>query len=669
MDRPANRLINESSPYLQQHAYNPVDWHPWGEEAFEKARSEDKLMLISVGYSACHWCHVMEHETFEDSTAAAFMNAHFVSIKVDREERPDVDQVYMNAVQLMTQRGGWPLNCFALPDGRPVFGGTYFPKDKWMEVMQSLIDLKNNEPERMLEYADKLTKGIQSSELVSINEDESAPDIQELDNLVNHWSSYWDLKKGGPDRAPKFPLPNNFEFLMQYGHLGEHSSTLNYVHTTLEKMARGGIYDQIGGGFARYSTDGDWKVPHFEKMLYDNAQLVSLYSHAYQLSKRDEYKRVVEETIEFVNRELTGKDGELYSALDADSEGEEGKFYVWSLDEAQSILGKDYATAEAYFNFDRNGLWEGHYIPLRMEADSVVAGKLNLSESELREAVDRITRKLFDARAKRIRPGLDDKSLTSWNALMISGLADAYAALGTEEYLNKARKTASFIWDKQKRKDGGLNHSYKAGKSTINGYLEDYSFTIEAFIRLYEVTFEEEWLEKAKELTQYVTTHFYDEQSKMYWFTSDLDPPLIARKQEIHDNVIPASNSSLAKGLYKLGSYYYDKDLLDRSAAMLHNIRPEMSFGQNYSNWGILMLHQVKPFYEVAVTGSGWKDKMTSFHQHYLPNAIFMGADKNSGLPLLESKFFEETTIFVCQNKSCQQPVTKVDDALKQMQW
>ena len=663
-----NQLIHESSPYLLQHAHNPVDWHPWGKEALQKAETENKLVLVSVGYSACHWCHVMEHETFEDSTAAAFMNDHFINIKVDREERPDVDQVYMNAVQLMTKRGGWPLNCFTLPDGRPIYGGTYFQKDDWMNVLSSLVEMKEKEPEKMLEYAANLTTGIQQSELIAKVESPEALATDSLTKIVQHWSQYWDRKLGGPNRAPKFPLPNSIEFLLHYGHELGDQSTLEFVHTTLEEMARGGIYDQVGGGFARYSTDINWKVPHFEKMLYDNAQLVTLYSRAFQQSGKVEYERVVRESLSFVERELMDPDALFYSALDADSEGEEGKFYVWSKEEMKTVLGEDFDLAQDYFNLNHHGKWEGHFIPLRKDSDTQFAETKEISLEELNTGIEKIKNTLLEARASRIRPGLDDKSLTSWNALMVSGYLAAHDAFGDAHFLEMAKTVANRIWKLQRKKDGALWHNYKGGKSSINGYLEDYSFTIEAFVNLYQITYDEEWLTRSRELADYVSEHFYDEDSGMFWFTSDLDPPLIARKQELEDNVIPASNSSLAKALHLLGTLTYDQKYLDLSAQMLDNIVPTISFGQSYSNWGILHLWKSEALYEVAITGDQYKSFTQDLRSRYIPNMVTLGAKSGSDLPLLEGKFFEETTIFVCQNKACQLPVKDVESAVAQME-
>ena len=623
-----NALVNETSPYLLQHANNPVDWYPWNEETLAKAQKEGKLLIISIGYSACHWCHVMEHESFEDEQVAQVMNERFINIKVDREERPDIDQVYMNAVQLMQQRGGWPLNCIALPDGRPVWGGTYFPKEQWIEQINQVANFYEQRPQDMLDYAQKLAKGIQQSELVSYNKEKPNFSWQDLENTLEPWSKQFDYKEGGPKRAPKFPIPNNYLFLMRYAHLKQDNKLSEYVQLTLDKMAWGGIYDQVGGGFARYSTDKLWKVPHFEKMLYDNAQLVSLYSEAYTCYGKEMYKDIVEQTLAFVERELSHDNGAFYSALDADSEGLEGKFYVWKKEELKSLLGQDYPLFAKYYNINHKGYWEeGNYILVKDQNDGDFCKKENLELDGFQQKVKHWQSKLLEEREQRTRPALDDKSLTSWNALMCQAYTDAYLAFGNKYYLHTAIKNARFILDKQCQSDHSLWHSYKDGQSSINGFLEDYALTISAFIRLYEATFDEQWLNKAKDLTDYCHAHFYDSQSGMFFFTSDLDAPLVARKMEINDNVMPASSSVMANNLFALGQLLDNSDYLNMAQLQLNNIKSDMpSYGSGYSNWAILMLNYIAPFYEVAIVGTQAVQKALDFKQHYAPNTLLLGA-------------------------------------------
>ncbi len=664
-----NQLINETSPYLLQHAHNPVNWYPWGEKALAKAKKENKLLLISIGYSACHWCHVMEHESFEDEEVAKLMNDNFVCIKVDREERPDIDQIYMNAVQLITGRGGWPLNCFALPTGEPFYGGTYFPKNQWMELLGKVANEYQVNPDTVKTYATNLTEGVKNSEMLPMVKNNDPFTMNVLEAGVVKFKKYMDKNEGGTGQAPKFPMPNNYEFLLQYYYHTKDEEVLSFVELTLDKMAFGGIYDQIGGGFARYSTDAYWKAPHFEKMLYDNGQLVSLYSQAYQLTKKPLYKHIVYQTLEYIEREMTAKNGAFYSSLDADSEGEEGKFYVWSKEELQQILGADFDLAEAYYNINGKGKWEGHYILLRDKSDDEIAKKMSLSVNDLQQKIKVISQKLLTERAKRIRPGLDDKTLTSWNALMLKGYVDAYQTFNEQHFLDAALKNANFIVKTQLRKDGGLNHNYKNGVSNLDGYLEDYALTIEAFIALYQATFDEKWLTYGKNLADYSITHFYDTKSGFFFFTSDEAKGLIARKMELSDNVIPASNSSLAKGLFLLGEIYYDKTYTNKGTQMLKNIEAEIpNYVGGYSNWGILMLQQVKPFYEIAISGKQAQEKRVELNQKYIPNKLIIGSIKESKLPLLEMKQVNgKTMIYVCYNKACQKPVEEVNEALMQL--
>ena len=663
-----NALVNETSPYLLQHAHNPVDWYPWNETTLTKAQKEDKLLLISIGYSACHWCHVMEHESFEDEEVAKIMNENFICIKVDREERPDVDQIYMTAVQLMKQRGGWPLNCIALPDGKPFWGGTYFRKDEWKKQILGLANAYQNDRQKVLDFAEKLSNGIRQVEMVVKNPNQADFSWKDVDNMVSPWSERFDNSEGGSNGAPKFPMPNAYNFLLRYAHLSDNKEVLEHIELTLNKMAFGGIYDQIGGGFARYSTDRSWKAPHFEKMLYDNGQLVSLYSEGYLKFKNSLYKDIVFESLEFVERELLDETGAFYSALDADSEGEEGKFYVWNETELKLFIREDFEIFKDYFNVNNKGLWEhGNYILLRKKSKKDIAKKHKISVSELNIKIKNWKIILMQERDKRIRPGLDDKSLTSWNALMLKGYIDAYMTFGEKHHLDVALKNANFIANTQLQKDGKLWHSYKNGKSTINAYLEDYSIAISAFIRLYEATFDEKWLNLADRMMQYATSHFYDKNSGMFFFISDLDPELVARKMEINDNVIPASNSVMANALYDLGTILDKENYKKTSRTMLNNVKEEMSsYGSGYANYANLMLKLIHPYYEVAVVGKDANDKCLEINKEYKPNKLFIGSFGESDLELLEGKYVEGTTmIYVCENKVCQMPTNKIMQAIK----
>lgn len=665
-----NKLSNETSPYLLQHAHNPVDWYPWGPEALEKAEAENKLIIVSVGYAACHWCHVMEHESFENEQVAEIMNKHFVSIKVDREERPDIDQVYMNAVQLMTGGGGWPLNCITLPTGEPIYGGTYFKTDHWISILQQLADVYHDDPTKVREYGSQLKQGVAESDLIELDGSYEVLSADVLDETVTKWSKAFDNIEGGPNRAPKFMLPNNYQFLMRYAALHKNEALDAHIELTLQKMAFGGIYDQLGGGFSRYSVDSFWKVPHFEKMLYDNAQLISLYAEAYIKYNKPLYKQIAEETYHFCKNELYAGDGIYYSSLDADSEGREGAYYVWTEKELKEVIPDQFKLVKSYYNVGQKGYWEnGYNVLIRNKTDIEVATDLGISEVELVAQVTEAKEILNAHRSKRLRPALDDKSLTSWNALMVLGLIDLYNATQNSVYLEDAQRTMTFITQTQRKRDGGLNHNFKNGASKINGFLEDYCFTLEGLIKLYEVTFDEAYLVKAQELLTYVEKHFFDEKSGMYFFTSNADEALFARKTELVDNVIAGSNSSMANVLLKLGKLTGNDDLVKKSAEMLLKMQKSLgNYGSTYSNWGIVQLQHVYPFYEVAITGQNAVSYALELQQHYHPNKVVLGAEKESQIPLLKGKLgADELVIYVCVNKSCKLPVKSVKEAEMQL--
>jgi uncharacterized protein YyaL (SSP411 family) len=666
-----NELINQTSPYLLQHAHNPVNWYPWGDEAQSKARTENKLLIISIGYSACHWCHVMEHESFEDTTVAQIMNQFYVSIKVDREERPDVDQVYMDAAYVLTGRGGWPLNVIALPDGRPIYAGTYFPKDNWLKVLSYFSDLFIKQPELFEQEAAKITQALRQQKIPGLNDVDVVFSQDDINNAFSNAVSRVDFNNGGTNGAPKFPLPNIYEFLLSYYYHSNETKALEAVTSLLDNMASAGIYDQLGGGFARYSTDDIWKVPHFEKMLYDNGQLVTLYSNAYKVTLDENYKQVVFQTLDFILREMKDKSGGFYSSYDADSEGEEGKFYVWGKDEIISLLNEDGQLFCDYYTVTEGGNWEeGKNILFKTDDVDDLLEKHKIDKKTLDTRISNAKEILFKERDKRIKPGLDDKILTSWNALMLKGFTDAYNTFGEEKFLDAAIKNAQFISSEMMDKDGRLYRNFKNGERSINGFLDDYSFTIEAFIALYESTFDENWLFKAKTLTDYVIQHFKDDESGLFYYTSDLDDSLITRKMELSDNVIPASNSSLAKGLFKLGNYFYNKQYKGLSKSMLSKMKSNFLSNPLYhSNWGILMSEFVYPYYEVAIVGDDFNTKRVEFTQKFHPNIILLGGKDEGTLELLKQKLVQgKTMIYVCEDKSCKLPVDNVKAAEEQLQ-
>lgn len=667
-----NPLINETSPYLLQHAHNPVNWKAWNTETLQQAKDEKKLMIISIGYSACHWCHVMEKESFEDSTVAAVMNKNFISVKVDREERPDVDQIYINAVQLMTGSAGWPLNVITLPDGRPVWGGTYFTKKAWLNSLEKMQKLYDKNPQNLIDYADKLEEGIKSMDLIEVNTNELNFIDFPIENTIKSWSTTFDNKYGGPNRAPKFMMPNNLNYLLRYGIKNKDEQILDYVYLTLDNIAYGGVYDHIGGGFSRYSTDIKWHVPHFEKMLYDNAQLVSLYSLAYKATKNPLYEEVVKETLNYVKREMTHKDGAFYSSLDADSvsehgELEEGAYYVFNKKELELQLEKDFSLFSEYYNVNNYGKWEKeNYVLIRKKSDQEIITEFSISQEELNQKKKNWKQLLLAYRNNRAKPRLDDKTLTSWNALMIKGYVDAYKAFQVPEYLNAAETNAQFLINHQLQENGALNHSYKDGKSTINGYLEDYAAAIDAFIALYEVTLNELWINKADELAAYTFENFFDAEKNMFYFTSKEDEKLVARNFEYRDNVIPASNSMMAKNLLILSHHFDNKKYLSTASKMLHNVQPEIeSYPSGFSNWLDLMANFQDNFYEVVVVGKDASKKIAELNARYLPNILIAGSTSESKKPLLNYRYIDgETLIYVCVNNSCKLPVSNISEAL-----
>ncbi len=630
---------------------------PWGEEALAKAKSENKLILVSIGYSACHWCHVMERESFENEAIAQTMNKFYVSIKIDREERPDIDQIYMIAVQLMTNGGGWPLNCICLPDGRPIYGGTYFRPHDWQNVLLQIAKMWEETPEVAIDYAERLTKGIHQAEQLPII---SIPEFygkEDLEKIVHPWKAQFDVQDGGYRRAPKFPLPNNWLFFLRYAVLSGDEALLKHVHFTLEKIANGGIYDQIGGGFARYSVDAQWHVPHFEKMLYDNGQLISLYSEAYQQQPNVRYKRIVRETIDWAVREMLSENEGFYAALDADSEGVEGKFYTFHQEEIEEVLGADAPLFMAYFKITEAGNWEEeqtNVLHCDMDADEMARAS-GFSENEWEKYLGEIKDKLLAYRAKRMRPGLDHKQLTSWNALMLKGLVDAYRVFGLVDYLKRALGTANFILN-YCTEGQGLLHQPADSNRQIPGFLDDYAFTIEALIALYEATFEEHWLEKANRFVQQALEKFYDEETKAFYYTAYDAEELIARKSEIMDNVIPSSSSTIVRALYRLGEIMDDESYTAIADQVFANVFPHMErYGSAYSNWALQLLEHVYGNNEIAITGPQallWREDLDKY---YIPNKITLGGTKSS-LPLLKDKEGMDAKAYLCRNKTCSLP-------------
>jgi uncharacterized protein YyaL (SSP411 family) len=611
----------------------------------------------------------MEHESFEKEDTAAIMNQHFVCIKVDREERPDVDQIYMDAVQMLTGHGGWPLNCFVLPDGRPLHGGTYYRKEDWEKMLLSLNEFWKTRRDEALRFAADLTDGIRKLDVMAPAGNENIMSFDTLSGVLDHWKSNFDLQWGGHNWAPKFPMPANWELFMQYHHHSNDEFMSQAVQLTLTRMAEGGIYDQVGGGFARYSVDSFWKVPHFEKMLYDNAQLLSLYANAYRQFHDPLYKRVIVQTIDFLTRELCSSEGGFYSALDADSEGVEGKFYTWSKTELKELLGEDEPLYSLFYSADAYGNWEhGNNILYKSRPDQELEQLTRKPLDEILELVNRCNSKLLKAREKRVRPGLDDKIIACWNGLALKGLADAYLATGNEDHINAAIRCADFVLDKM-MKDGDLYRIWKNGKASIRAFAEDYAALGEGLLALYSATGNESYAHHAAQLVENAVEHFYDEGQGMFYFKSSKDEALIARKIDTGDDVIPSANSMLAKCLYVLG-FLFDKptyhNMVDR---MLINIQEKaQKYPTGYANWLQVMLWRQKGFRQIIVTGKSSLSEFTRLSCQYIPGSILIHLTATSGIPLLTDKEAgDRTQIYVCTDKTCGLPMNTADEVMSSL--
>jgi len=666
-----NNLRNETSPYLLQHVENPVDWNPWDKQYLKQAEKEKKLVVISIGYASCHWCHVMERESFQDSTVAELMNAKFISIKVDREERPDIDQVYMNAIQLITGSGGWPLNVITLPDGRPIWGGTYFTKEQWTSALKQISEMYEEEPEKFISYANRVQEGINSLNIVESNTNNF--DNIDLDKYSKSLFESIDEEFGGFKGAPKFMMPNNLEFLLRYSFQENLEDPKNKILKSLDMMAYGGIFDHVEGGFSRYSTDERWHVPHFEKMLYDNGQLMSLYAAGYKISKNDLYKQTIYKIHEYINSEMKDTSGGYYSSLDADSKLEdgsyaEGEYYTWRKTELKKIIGENFDLFVDYFNVNDYGFWEeeNKYILTRVSSDKEFIKKNKLDEKTFINIKSNWLSKLKLARKDKKKPSLDYKIITSWNGLMISGYVDAYKAINDDIFKDEAINAGEFIYSNLLRKDGGLYHNYVNGKSKINGYLEDYATVIQASLDLYEITLNQLWIERALELSKYVFDNFSSSESELFYFTSNKDEDLISRSIEFRDNVIPSSNSIMAKNLFKLYHYFDKEDYYEKAKQMSLSVSKEFeAYPSGYSNWFDLIYSLKSNYYEVAVVGENAIEKVKKINSRYIPNKLIIGSTSENNLPLLRNRYIEgKTLIYVCVNKACKMPTENIEESI-----
>ena len=659
-----NRLAEETSPYLLQHKNNPVHWYAWCDQAWEVARKENKLVLVSIGYSACHWCHVMEHEVFEDFECAEFMNMHFVCIKVDREERPDVDSWFMDAVHLMGSQGGWPLNVFTLPDGKPVYGGTYFPKPRWMELLENLRGVMLQDSGRAMEYAgqlhDALTRLNSTNHLTA-----ELPGLAEVHGWIENWSKYWDLERGGNRKAPKFPMPNNWELLLYYAEYFKSKGALKQLKCTLDQMARGGIYDQLGGGFARYSVDADWKVPHFEKMLYDNAQLVSVYAQAFRACGETLYESIVVDTLSFINREWKSPEGLYYAALDADSDGAEGTYYVWTESEFDELLSDDSEFFKKYFGVGSHGYWEHDVSVLCMRAgEEEWCRNEQLDAGEWRRRLQSGKAKLLEHRNRRTKPGLDDKCIASWNAMLAKAFVEAAKIHGYQGYLNDAENLLNAIDAQLIQTNGLLAHARTKGKVAEICLLEDQVFFMDALLSCYEISGKEKWLTLAMKIMQGVEEHFTSTDSDLFLNRPHYVEDVIGAKREFNDNVIPSANGVACRCLIKLGRYLGRTKWLDRAELMLKEVSATIDFAPGFSNWILALMEFNTVPVEVVFTGPQALVNSTKFHAKFNPFVLSAASTVSSELPLFNLRGGDDSPIYVCRNQSCEMPVYRIEDVI-----
>lgn len=681
-----NHLKNESSPYLLQHAGNPVDWYPWNEEAFERAKKEDKPILVSIGYSTCHWCHVMEKESFEDQDIASFMNRFFINIKVDREERPDVDHIYMEACQALTGSGGWPLNVFLTPDGRPFYAGTYFPPEpvnnraSWIQVLKYLREAFAEKRDVVEDQANRLFEVIQRADAVFTKEDKNLEDPGSglfpppwIHKLYQSFADRIDKVHGGFDGAPKFPATMSLEFLLDYHLFTKEQAALDFVDFSLKKMIFGGIYDQLGGGFARYTTDRAWIVPHFEKMLYDNALLVSLLSRMYQVTADPVYLETIRETLDFVEREMTHKQGGFYAALDADSEGEEGKYYVWEESEIKEVLGEDAGIFCRYFQVLPEGNWEGKNILYRQKGLQTFAAEEGMEVESLKNTLDRSRQLLMQRREERIRPGLDDKILLNWNALQCSAYVHAWQASENQAYLEAALRNIDFLLEnfEKPEKTGAFWHTWKDGKARYEAFLDDYAFLIRALIDVYEVTFKEPYLNKALELSRFVMQEFWDEAAGMFFFTAAGQQDIILRKKDLYDSAMPSGNAAMLINLQKLGLISGEEVFSKASARMLAGMKDAVErYPGSFAAWAKAMLFESMGWKEIAIVGPNAFERAAELNKRYIPARILMASDReNNDFPLLAHRFTEgKDYYFLCEHYSCRRPATDLASFLRMLE-
>ena len=678
----SNRLINESSPYLLQHAHNPVDWYPWGVEALNASKEKDLPILLSIGYSACHWCHVMERESFEDEATAKYMNEHFVNIKVDREERPDLDHIYMEAVQAISGSGGWPLNVFLTPDTKPFYGGTYFPPQKvanrasWLDVLAFINEIWKNKRQEILDQADILTRHINTSGTQLIkskgifpdDRNDRQPDLANCKLIADNMLAKADKVHGGFGSAPKFPQTFTIQFLLQYGYFFKDENALQHAVFSLKQMLNGGIYDHIAGGLARYSTDDAWLAPHFEKMLYDNALLLITCCDAYLVTKDPFFEKKIKQTIAFLNRSMFCREGGYFAALDADSEGVEGKFYVWDAEEITNTVANGDVYSK-WYGVEPHGNWEHKNILHVRHDEATFAKENNITIDELTTIVNKGNDMLLKERDKRIHPSTDDKILLGWNALLVTALCKAYCALGVDEYKNTAVQLYSFLVDSFKKDNGSFQHTFKNGASKYPAFLDDYAYLIQACIHLQEITSEQRYLLEAKELTTYVNDHFTDNASGLYFFTEKGQTDIVLRKIEVYDGAVPSGNSVMVDNLFYLGIIFENNDWLARADRGLKSVQDVITqYPTSFGNWASIFLKQALGMQELVLTGNNIHLELKGLLRIYLPNKVLQSSDHVDDFPLLRDKNFNGgASIYRCRQYACDMSVNTAEELETQL--
>lgn len=678
--RHTNHLIHETSPYLLQHAHNPVNWYPWGEEALRKAKADDKPILVSIGYAACHWCHVMERESFEDEDTAALMNEHFINIKIDREERPDLDHIYMDAVQAMTGSGGWPLNVFLTPDTKPFFGGTYFPPERaynrasWKEVLAGVHKGFHEKRNEILAQAENLTGHLLSANSFGMQEPGSTESsttftTAALVTITANILANADTEWGGFGKAPKFPQSFCIQFLLRQYHFTKDEQALRQALLSLDKMIDGGIYDQLGGGFARYSTDTEWLAPHFEKMLYDNALLVGVMAEAYQLTQNEKYAHAIRHTLEFIDREMTSPENGFYSALDADSEGVEGKFYTWQKEEITAVLQNDSDLFCEFYDVQEQGNWEHTNILRINDPLDQFAARKGIDPGELEALLIQCRKVLLEHRSTRIRPQLDDKILLGWNAMMNTAYTKAYAALGDQVYREKAVCNMQFLESAFATTGGSWHHTYKNGAARIPAFLDDYACLIQSYIHLQEITGRGDYLLKARDLVEWVVNNFSEESTGFFFYTHSGQPDVIIRKKEVHDGATPSGNAVMAFNLLYLSTVFDRKDWRDRSHKLVGSLgNAILKYPTSFGVWALDMQLITHGLLEIAIAGQRSDEYLAHIIRSFLPNKIIQGGESNDNIfPLLAGKKSGnngETAIYLCKEYTCKAPFFTVEKLL-----